>query len=310
MSASSQPPDDKGGVPKRSLTEQQIRALEHLRKKLREVSGTQEAIVGVAKIIGDMPSLSNEVCQILAEEHAHSRHINHKLSIFYVFNEIVQRGRTGNQKLLQAGAEKFLNPNMCNFVATLSPHDKKPYMRTLDIWLKRRVYSAKYLTGLRESWGRQLKPATNSVSKRRRPGDDRNGSPEASHKLKHVVDEEKLKTMRVVLAPPPPPRHPLKDSFEKALTEVSTPSREGTTTRNSGASTTVKWYMQSHGIVGPDSLWKAMCSEPTARELRQCCSREIEESDREAQRITRLIMQLSKLWGEQRDLLLKCRERG
>ncbi|KAF4696727.1 hypothetical protein FOZ60_015627 [Perkinsus olseni] len=298
-----------GKVPKRSLTEQQVRALDHLRKKLREVAGTQEAIVGVAKIIGDMPSLSAEVCQILAEEHAHSRHINHKLSIFYVFNEIVQRSRTGNQSLLQAGAEKFLNPNMCSFVANLSPHDKKPYLRTLDIWLKRRVYSAKYLTGLREAWSKPTKPPPNSTSKRRRVGDDRNGSPESMHRPKHVVDEEKLKTMRVVLAPPPPPRHPLKDSFEKVLTELTTPSREPAP-RLEGASSSAKWFMQSNGISNIDSLWRAMCTEATARELKACCSKEIEESDREAQRLTRLIMQLSKLWGEQRDILLKCRERG
>ncbi|EER03599.1 hypothetical protein Pmar_PMAR026276, partial [Perkinsus marinus ATCC 50983] len=62
------------------------------------------------------------------------------------------------------------------------------------------VYSAKYLTGLKEAWSKPTKPLS-SASKRRRVGDDgRNGSPEAGHGLKHVVDEEeKLKSMRVVL---------------------------------------------------------------------------------------------------------------
>ena len=116
-----------------------------------------------------------------------------RLALFYLFNDIVQyAAKIRGYHYLESGASVFL-PQVPNVLEKLTQKEKAPYLRTLDIWEERRVYSGSFLSKLRDTWGKNQ----NQVAERI---EDATGIPPTrmEEKKRLVNGEPKLVDVRLV----------------------------------------------------------------------------------------------------------------
>lgn len=78
---------------------------------------------------------------------------NHRVAIFYLFNDLAQNAvRLQNHVCLELGSSIFL-PNAMAMISQLTPEEKSPYSKTLDLWESRRIFSTSFISRLRSSMG-------------------------------------------------------------------------------------------------------------------------------------------------------------
>lgn len=91
----------------------------------------------------------HKILRVLTRGHAP---VSKRLTIFYLFNDLVQyAARVHAPNFLEFGSTIFL-PEVTRILERLSAKEKAPFIRTLSIWEERRVYSASYIHRIRLCW--------------------------------------------------------------------------------------------------------------------------------------------------------------
>ena len=86
----------------------------------------------------------------------HQHQLIRRLTLFYVFNDIVQyAARSQLNDYLEFGSSIFL-PEVGLFIERLSVKEKNPFIRTLSIWEERHVFSSSFISRVRAHWERQV----------------------------------------------------------------------------------------------------------------------------------------------------------
>ena len=119
-------------------------------RELRALQNTQESITRLSAFCANHPLAAEYFynCMIKESEEKPQK----RLVIFYLFNDLAQASARKHQiAFLEAGASFFI-PRFAAFVHKLSFPERKPYLRTVEIWRERHVYSVNYCTKLYKEW--------------------------------------------------------------------------------------------------------------------------------------------------------------
>ena len=120
------------------------------RKNLKTLQGTQDDIPKLSRSVAAYPTSAESVFNIMVEEAIATA--SRRLLIFYLFNDIVQyAARKRLTEFLEKGSGVFLH-GFGPLIDRLPIAERSTYLRTIDIWRDRAVYSASFCSRLRNEW--------------------------------------------------------------------------------------------------------------------------------------------------------------
>lgn len=134
-----------------------------LRKALRTLQATQDEIPKLSRAITTAGSAEASLNIMVEEAVANS---SKRLLIFYLFNDIVQNAARKRQtEFLEAGSGIFLH-GFGPLIHRLPLTERKSYIRTVDIWKDRHVYSENFCARLVADWSSVAKDGDSSPKKK------------------------------------------------------------------------------------------------------------------------------------------------
>ena len=162
-----------------------------LRKALRVLQATQDEIPKLSRLITSQPGTAETSLQIMVEEAM--ANAPKRLLIFYLFNDIVQyASRKRLTEFLEAGSGVFLH-GFGPLVHRLPVSERKSYIRTVEIWKERHVYSENFCARLAADWSSIAKDGEASPRKKM----DTSEILKSLTKAQAGVDEAKFKYLEV-----------------------------------------------------------------------------------------------------------------
>ena len=121
------------------------------RKSLKTLQATQDEIPRLSRAVACHPAQAEILLTAMVEEAV--ANASKRLLIFYLFNDIVQySARKRITEFLEKGSGVFLH-GFGPLVHRLPIAERSSYLRTIDIWRERAVYSENFCARLKIEWG-------------------------------------------------------------------------------------------------------------------------------------------------------------
>ena len=120
------------------------------KKAIKNLQGNQDEISSISHSVLQHPVAAEAIFQLMLDEAAASS--ARRLLIFYLCNDILQHAsRKGLTDFLEKAASVFF-PGFASFIFRLPIAERGRYLRVVEIWKERRVFSENFCNRLHAHW--------------------------------------------------------------------------------------------------------------------------------------------------------------